>query len=171
MTRLNLVPVVELYDQHLFAEFREIKMVPKSLRRSLYGRDVLQVQQRVPKEYTLGKGHVMFFYDKGLYLRKRYRAIAEELGRRGYAHNSASQLDPDGMYDLEQNVHLGGWAPKFLNDYMPTPEALALVRARIAERVALKPEWYRYCGYAREPLGDAIQAVACHCGEDHELRP
>lgn len=35
MTRINLVPVEELMDQHLFAEFREIKMVPKSLRRSL----------------------------------------------------------------------------------------------------------------------------------------
>lgn len=35
MTRINLVPPEELMDQHLFAEFREIKMVPKSLRRSL----------------------------------------------------------------------------------------------------------------------------------------
>lgn len=35
MTRVNLVPVTELADQHLFAEFRELKMVPKSLARSL----------------------------------------------------------------------------------------------------------------------------------------
>ena len=33
MTRINLVPPEELMDQHLFAEFREIKMV--SLRRGL----------------------------------------------------------------------------------------------------------------------------------------
>ncbi len=38
MTRINLVPSQELMDQHLFAEFREIKMVPKSLRRSIAAR-------------------------------------------------------------------------------------------------------------------------------------
>ena len=35
MTRINLIHPSELTDQHLFAEFREIKMIPKSLRRSL----------------------------------------------------------------------------------------------------------------------------------------
>ena len=35
MTRINMVNVKELTDQHLFAEFREIKMVPKALARSL----------------------------------------------------------------------------------------------------------------------------------------
>ena len=35
MTRINLVPPEELTDQHLFAELREIKMVPRSLARSL----------------------------------------------------------------------------------------------------------------------------------------
>lgn len=38
MTRLNLVPVAELSDQHLFAEWREIKMVPRSLARSVRAR-------------------------------------------------------------------------------------------------------------------------------------
>lgn len=31
-------------------------------------------------------------------------------------------------------------------DYDPTSEALALVRQRIAEKIALKPAWYRYEG-------------------------
>jgi deoxyribonuclease (pyrimidine dimer) len=35
MTRVNLVNVEHLADQHLFAEFRELKMVPVALRRSL----------------------------------------------------------------------------------------------------------------------------------------
>lgn len=39
MTRINLVPPSELMDQHLFAEFREIKMVPRSLHRSIVARE------------------------------------------------------------------------------------------------------------------------------------
>lgn len=65
MTRINLVPPSELTDQHLFAEFREIKMVPKALARSLKGRRPRGVLEAIPKEFTLNTGHVMFFYDKG----------------------------------------------------------------------------------------------------------
>lgn len=142
MTRLNLVPPEELYDQHLFAEFREIKMVPKSLRRSLaavsYTSDIHDevgaVLARIPKAYTLNTGHVSFFYDKGLYLMNRYSDLRRELERRGINFNRDSLLDPDRTFLQDQRL---------MNDYMPTPEALAIIRARIAEKVALKPHWYR----------------------------
>jgi len=158
MTRINLVPPEELMDQHLFAEFREIKMVPKSLARSLKaGRDRYvrlygyngepknadnyartHVQQRIPKAYTLNTGHVSFFYDKGEYLRRRYAVLRAELERRGINFNRDSLLDPDGVFDaLDHN---------FNNDYDPTPEALVIIRTRIAEKIALKPHWYRYEG-------------------------
>lgn len=147
MTRINLVPVRELTDQHLFAEFREIKMVPKSLRRSLlakvklygYGRTAeLQLLHRIPKAYTLNTGHVSFFYDKGAYLFNRYDEIREELTRRGFNFNVHAQMDPDGVFDsLDHN---------FNNYYSPTPEALAIIRSRIAEKIAMKPSWYRYEG-------------------------
>ena len=35
MTRINIIPPSELTDQHLIAEYREIFMVPASLRRTL----------------------------------------------------------------------------------------------------------------------------------------
>ena len=35
MTRINIVPVDELMDQHLIAEYREITMVPAALNRTL----------------------------------------------------------------------------------------------------------------------------------------
>lgn len=35
---------------------------------------------------------------------------------------------------------------RFRKDYDPTPEALALVRQRIQEKIALKPHWYRHNG-------------------------
>lgn len=143
MTRINLVPPEELSDQHLFAEFREIKMVPKSLRRSLVaafnrGETLWFFWHTVPKEYTLNKGHVSFFYNKGEYLRRRYALLRIELDVRGINYNKDSQLDPDGIFaKLDHNFNM---------DYEPTPEALAIVRARIAEKIALKPSWYRYRG-------------------------
>lgn len=142
MTRVNLVPVTELADQHLFAEFRELKMVPKSLARSLRSFErkcpadpVSGLLASLPPAYTLGAGHVSFFYDKGLYLQQRYSLIRHELRRRGVAFNEAAMLDPDRVFERDRRLR---------NDYTPTAEALALVRARIAERIAQKPEWYRW---------------------------
>lgn len=141
MTRVNLVPPGELHDQHLFAEFRELKMVPKSLARSLRAASrrgahdcVAHVLSRIPQQYVLGTGHVSFFYDKGLYLHRRYSALRTELRRRQYNFDRESRLDPDHVFD--QDLRL-------LRDYKPTPEALALVRSRILEKVQQKPFWYR----------------------------
>jgi deoxyribonuclease (pyrimidine dimer) len=158
MTRINLVPPDELMDQHLFAEFREIKMVPKSLARSLKAawqsefdknddRDfdaqrveltLQRVLDKVPAAFTLNTGHVSFFYDKGAYLRERYAVLREELLQRGINFNTASELDPDQVFDdLDKRFNKG---------YMPTEEALIVIRTRIAEKIAMKPSWYRYYG-------------------------
>jgi deoxyribonuclease (pyrimidine dimer) len=136
MTRINLIPPVELMDQHLFAEFREIKMVPKSLARSIAARGVAGVLARIPPAFTLNTGHVSFFYDKGAYLVQRYAELRQELDRRGINYNRDSELDPDGTM----------LAPPWCGHYTPTPQALQIIRSRIAEKIAMKPEWYRYEG-------------------------
>ena len=41
-------------------------------------------ESKVPKHYTLNKGHVYFFYNKGLYLHKRYDSIICEMKKRGF---------------------------------------------------------------------------------------
>ena len=64
MTRINIIPVEELMDQHLIAEYREITMVPVSLARTLSSKTGLDYK-KISKSYTLNKGHVYFFYDKG----------------------------------------------------------------------------------------------------------
>lgn len=136
MTRINLVPPEELMDQHLFAEFREIKMVPKSLARSVAARGVEGVLKRIPPTFTLNTGHVSFFYDKGAYLVERYALLRAELERRGINFNRESELDPDGT------MLVTPWC----GHYTATPEALRIIRERIAEKIALKPHWYRYEG-------------------------
>jgi len=141
MTRINLVPPAELYDQHLFAEFREIKMIPKSLSRSLAaGRargvtdPVEWVLGRIPKAFTLNTGHVSFFYDKGSYLERRYSHLRHELSVRKINFNVESELDPDRVFQSDLRLY-GEWTI--------TSEALHIIRTRIAEKVAMKPEWYR----------------------------
>lgn len=132
MTRINLAPPSELADQHLFAEFREIKMIPKSLARSIRARGVRGVLSCIPPTYRLGKGHVSFFYDKGAYLHERYYRIKQELRLRGIRFNELSAFDPDGT--MECNEFWGNWNPP--------DEDLALIRARLAEKIAMKPDWY-----------------------------
>lgn len=142
MTRINLVPPEELMDQHLFAEWREIKMVPKSLARSLTARGQAGVLSMVPKHYTLNTGHVSFFYDKGEYLRRRYADLTAELRNRGVNFDSAAVLDADGVY--------ASLPPEFQKDYEPTADALAIVRERIALRISQRPGWYRYRGVVQD---------------------
>jgi deoxyribonuclease (pyrimidine dimer) len=137
MTRINLVPPSELADQHLFAEFREIKMIPKSLARSVVARGVEGALKMIPAEFTLGTGHVSFFYDKGWYLASRYHSLRHELTRRRIALQAAEVQFRDLYGPLQAEI-------RFHQDYTPTAEALALVRARIAERLAQRPGWYRY---------------------------
>lgn len=135
MTRINLVPPAELADQHLFAEFREIKMVPKALQRSLRARGLRGVLQAIPPQFTLNTGHVTFFYNKGAYLRRRYHQLRLELCKRDIDFDMSAQLDPDNVWTAVPQLNL---------DYVPTPEALAIIRQRIAQKIAMKPQWYRW---------------------------
>ena len=81
MTRINLVPPEELSDQHLVAEYREIFMVGSSLQRSLRSQ-LEKTKNSIPKKFTLNKGHVKFFYNKGKYLSERYDELIKEMKRR-----------------------------------------------------------------------------------------
>lgn len=149
MTRINLVPPEELTDQHLFAEYREITRVPKCLMKSLLAKskkrsgaslaELCEMLLRdIPEEFCLGAGHVKFFYDKGLFIDNRYNALVREIKRRGIKLN-------DGVVAERFFVYLIPFS-MFHNDYSPTEEAIALSRARIAERIAMKRSWYRYYG-------------------------
>lgn len=132
MTRINLVPPGELADQHLMAEYREMPMVPAALRRSLKTRNAADIIKGIPREFTLNKGHVTFFYDKLIYLKNRYETLCNELRARGFKLDESRVLNIDNFPDI------------FYNDYVPTEEAYSIIRARIAERIAMKPNWYRY---------------------------
>ena len=81
MTRINIINVEDLTDQHLIAEYREIFMIGPALQRSLNSKN--WDPESIPDEYCLGKGHVKFFYNKGQYLHKRYLLLINEMKKRG----------------------------------------------------------------------------------------
>ena len=131
MTRINIIPPEELYDQHLIAEYREITMVPAALNRTLNSKVGLDLS-KIPLNFTLNKGHVYFFYDKGKYLDKRYKQIIEEMQKRGY------NRDPQRKFPIEvfiKNNLYHDWVPD-INDYK-------IIRQRIEEKIKQKPKWYK----------------------------
>ena len=118
MTRINIgVPPTQLTNKHLMAEHRELKRIPNVVRK---GRCRLD---KIPKEFSLGKGHVSFFYDKLGYLKKRYLDLYEECVKRGF--NIQSYIS---SWDGIPNT--------LMNDYNPTEKDIAIVKERIADRIA-----------------------------------
>lgn len=145
MTRINLVPVSELADQHLFAEFREIKMVPRSLNRSIISyrkkynyRWPEKLKEKIPRLYTLNKGHVTFFYDKGAFLENRFQLLRDELIKRGYNINLEARMDEIGIF----KIMFSDWN----YDFIPSNEEIEISRERIQQRLLEKPHFYKYYG-------------------------
>ena len=128
MTRINLVPITELSDQHLVAEYREIFMVGPSLQRSLKSPNWNKTKETLPKEFTLNKGHVKFFYNKGKYLYNRYLELIKEMKNRG--------MNPDPLRKFKREQ----WPDELFNDWMPSANDLEIIRERIQLRIKQKPK-------------------------------
>lgn len=120
MTRINVgIPPSELNGQMLIAEHREIKRIPNMVKS---GKAKIV---NIPPKFTLGTGHVKFFYDKLKYLRTRYIQIYNECIKRGYNVQSfLSAFDdiPDSLF----------------NDYIPTATDIRTIRERITIRLGSK---------------------------------
>lgn len=140
MTRINCVPPTELTVKHLVAEYRELPRV-FGLVRLAVARGEAPDDPRNPLAYTLGKGHIRFFYCRLGYLTRRQQALVAEMQRRGYqpSFTETAQL-------------LAGLPPEWCADWEPTAEALALNRARIAERSGER----RLTGSAADPRDDLM---------------
>jgi len=121
MTRINCgIPPVELTNQHLIAEAREIKRIPNCVSK---GRFSLEGQ---PLEFRLGTGHVKFFYTRLGYLKKRYEELYGECLRRGFS----------------VQYYGGAWdnvPASLMGDYEPTEKDRGIVRERIGQRLNKRP--------------------------------
>lgn len=142
MTRINLVNVQSLADQHLFAEWREIKMIPPTLRRSMKTRNITDILSKIPKRYTLNTGHVTFFFDKMKFLAERYKLLTDELISRNYNLSTTSPFD-DYMHDIPAVFCSKDWAPD--------TQEIQINVERIMIRINERPDWYRFYSAKTEP--------------------
>lgn len=131
MTRINLVPVEELSDQHLMAEYRELPRIIKAV----IGKKIHT--NNLPQSFCLGKGHVKFFTNKLNFLLRRYELLYQELIFREY--NLSSQNTTGSLREMLEN---SGYSPEI--DYVFTEEEINISKQRLIEKFLLRPNWYRW---------------------------
>ena len=117
MTRINVgIPPIELVNAHLLAEHREIKRIPNCVAKGKYNMD------GIPERFKLGTGHVKFFYNKLLYLKKRYVRIYEECIKRGF--------------NVQNYIEAWNNIPnELMNDYNVKANDIKIIRERINEKL------------------------------------
>lgn len=120
MTRINCgIDPKLLTRQHIIAESREIKRIPNTI---VSGKAIVK---DIPPQFTLGTGHVRFFYNKLGYLLSRYRQVRDECKARGY-----------NITDYESAWN--GVPSELMNDYTPTDRD----RKIVIERLISKDRYY-----------------------------
>lgn len=117
MTRINAgFPVKQLTVKHLIAEHREIKRIPNTIKS---GKAKIV---NIPANFTLGTGHVKFFYNKLGYLKERYEELFRECVLRGYNVTYYG--------DCFNNL-----PNELMNNYTVTEEARKLIQDRIFQKL------------------------------------
>lgn len=115
MTRINCgIEPYELPDKLLLAEHREITRIPNTVNS---GRAKLV---DIPTEFTLGMGHVKFFYNKLGYLKQRYLGLYEECGKRGF-----NVTNKETAFDCP---------PELMGNYLPRKKDRQLIIERIESK-------------------------------------
>ena len=109
MVRINLIEPKKLTDQHLVAEYNEILMLFGYVKKH-------PETYEIDHDYCLGKGHIRFFKDKLLYLKKRHELIKEEMHRRGFQKN--------------KTINLNNFPKNLRNDWKPKQEGFKIIKRR-----------------------------------------
>lgn len=117
MTRINVIPVHELADQHLMAEYRELPRVLKQ-KINIDG---------ASHTYLLGKGHVKWAALHLGYIYNRYYELVSEMKYRGF-NTSFDHIE----------------RPQIENPYNVTDTDIKINRERILDRIRSKPSWYKW---------------------------
>ncbi len=137
MVRINLINPKLLTDQHLIAEYHEIYYLVSSIKNHWLGR-----VYRIPRGFSLGKGHQLFFTNKLEYLYERHWKLCMEIQNRGFNYDS-SKLNKLWFRGFGNwgNALFGYWSPNIIDE--------ELTKLRILEKIKQKPDWYRYYGQVK----------------------
>lgn len=129
MVRVNIISPSKLADQHLIAEYDEILMLFGYVQR-------YPKKEGIPAEYCLGTGHIRFFKDKLLYLKKRHEHLKEEMLKRNFKHS--------------RTINLEDYPRELRNDWSPNKKDESIIIARLVEKLNKKSGWYRYYGEKKD---------------------
>lgn len=121
MTRINLVPVEELSDQWLIAEYREL---PRVLKGKINIKDA-------PDNYVLGNGHMKWARKYNIFTCNRMEQIVKEMHFRGFKTNFSADLSKY-ITNIEKL------------DYTPNLDDLQLSKQRLIYKYNKKPYFYRW---------------------------
>lgn len=124
MTRINLVPVKELSDQHLIAEYHEL---PRVIKQNIDIRDA-------PEVYCLGKGHMKWAKLFSASTVRRYYDLYNEMVYRGFNPKFHWQ----GLFNIWTGQDIT------INLYYPSKADIELSRKRLIEKYNLKPNYYKW---------------------------
>lgn len=149
MTRINVgIDPELLVDKHLLAEIRELPRVYGLVEKRLE-KGTLRIA-KLPKEFTLNAGHVLFFYNKFGFLFDRYDSLINEYNTRfKKREDNVGRLSSDWFYAKIINL------PAILfQDYKPTEKDRNLLVERISERL----KTMKNLKYKQQPISveDAI---------------
>lgn len=123
MTRINCIPVEELHDKHLLAEYTEITRVTEYVKKSLNSK----TPTAIPSSYRMKEGHVKFFYNKYVWLAERYTQLYNEMCSRD------KNVDPK-LFEYYLN-RFKQKSPFGEVSWKPSVDEITISRQRINERL------------------------------------
>ena len=121
MTRINVIPVNELSDQWLIAEYREL---PRCVKQDIDTSDA-------PQRYKLGAGHMKWAKAHSTWLMVRYLDICEEMEYRGFTVNYPESE----LYKVWDGIG---------NIYCVSAIDITTNRKRLIEKYKMKPDFYKW---------------------------
>lgn len=119
------------------AEFRALDIVT-------YSRACLAMRAAAPARYTMGKGHVLFFYCRTEWVSDRIQALIDEMRERGFKPTNPAPLP----------------LPMCAEGFDPTPADMATNLARLQPKLVARPTFYRYAGELVGPDFYGVREVA-----------
>lgn len=139
MTRINIIEPDQLTKEHLLAEYRELPRIFTHILKAVEaGKNLSDFS--LPAKYTIGKGHVTFFYDKSDWLLSRWINIVNILSFK-YSCN----LNREYIHKvIEDYKTLPVWSKQPHGIYKPTPEEIYLNMYRLSNRHFFKLEHDHY---------------------------
>lgn len=126
MTRINVIPVWELSDQHLLAEYRELPRVLKQ--------NISTVGAK--SYYHLGPGHMKWGRRHWHFCLNRFRDICKHMPLRGFF----PKFNPENLLPLLKDI-----AAQYPDgDYEVNSRDIQINRERILERYRAHPDHYTW---------------------------